>query len=76
MTLRRAEHHTAGIRTYYVASDSNPGTEYTVQFIRKRGMRRWQCNCPQFFYRCLVRRRRCKHIRLVTHRAKETVAVV
>jgi len=76
MTLRPSEHRASGIRTFYVASDSRPGVEYKVQHIRKRGMRRWQCNCPQFFYRCLVRRRHCKHIRLVTHRAKETVAVV
>jgi hypothetical protein len=65
MTARPSEHHASGIRTFYVASDSKPGTEYSVQHIRKRGMNRWQCSCPQFFYRCVARRRHCKHIRFV-----------
>jgi hypothetical protein len=42
MTLRLAEHHTAGIRTFYVSSESQPGTEYCVQHIRRAGMNRWQ----------------------------------
>lgn len=65
MTLRQAEHHTFGIRTFYVSSESQPGVEYCVQHIRKSGMNRWQCSCPQFFYRCAAKRRHCKHIRLV-----------
>jgi hypothetical protein len=36
MTLRPAEHHTSGVRTFYVASDSKPGTEYAV--VRKPGL--------------------------------------
>lgn len=63
--VRPAQHHTSGIRTYYVPSDSKPGVEYTVQYIRKRGMKRWQCSCPQFFFRCVPKRRQCKHIHLV-----------
>lgn len=63
--IRPARHHTPGIRTFYVVSDSDPGVEYSVQHIRRRGMNRWQCSCPQFFYRCVVRRRHCKHIRCV-----------
>jgi hypothetical protein len=65
MTVRPSEHRASGIRTFYVASDSRPGTEYSVQHIRKPGMNRWQCSCPQFFYRCVARRRHCKHIRFV-----------
>ena len=75
MTLRPAEHHTAGIHTFYVASESQRGVEYTVQHIRKSGMNRWQCSCPNFFYRCVAKRRHCKHVRFVRHGAKETVAV-
>ena len=63
--VRPAEHHTSGIHTFYVSSESKPGVEYCVQHIRKPGMNRWQCNCPQFFYRCAARRRHCKHIHFV-----------
>jgi hypothetical protein len=65
MTLRPAEHHACGIRTFYVSSELQPGTEYAVQHIRKPGMCRWQCSCPQFFFRCAAKRRHCKHIRFV-----------
>jgi hypothetical protein len=65
MTLRPSEYRASGVRTFYVASDSRLGTEYSVQHIRKPGMNRWQCSCPQFFYRCVARRRHCKHIRFV-----------
>jgi hypothetical protein len=65
MTVRPSEHRASGTHTFYVGSDSKPGTEYSVQHIRKRGMNRWQCSCPQFFYRCVARRRHCKHIRFV-----------
>jgi hypothetical protein len=60
-----SKHRATGVRTYYVASDGTPGTTYAVQHIRKRGMNRWQCSCPQFFFRCAARRRHCKHIRAV-----------
>jgi len=63
-TVRPAEHHSSGIRTYYVPSDSHPGTEYAVQHIRKPGMNRWQCSCPHFYFRCAAKRRHCKHIRV------------
>ena len=75
MTLRAAEHHSAGIHTFYVTSETQPGVEYCVQRIRKPGMRRWQCNCPQFFYRCAAKRRHCKHIHWVRYGATETAAV-
>jgi predicted nucleic acid-binding Zn finger protein len=71
MTFRPSQHHASGIRTFYVASHSHAGTEYTVQHIRRPGMR--QCSCPQFFYRCVVRRRHCKHIHFV--RASSVPAV-
>lgn len=64
-SVRPAEHHTSGIRTFYVSSESRPGVEYCVQHIRKQGMNRWQCSCPQFFYRCVAKRCHCKHIRFV-----------
>jgi hypothetical protein len=73
MTLRLAEHQASGIRTFYVGSDSKPGTEYAVQHIRRTGMNRWQCSCPQFFYRCVAKRRHCKHIHFVKKGSTVTV---
>ena len=63
--FRPATHHSPSIHTYYVPSDTRATVEYVVQRIRKPGMNRWQCSCPQFFFRCASRRRNCKHIRLV-----------
>jgi hypothetical protein len=63
MTFRPASHHAPGIRTFYVSGDS--GSEYVVQRIRRGGMNRWQCSCPNFFFRCVSRRRHCKHIHAV-----------
>lgn len=65
-----ATNHTPGVRTFYVASESKPGTRYAVQYIRKPGMNRWQCSCPQFFFRCVARRRHCKHIHEVSRKAQ------
>jgi hypothetical protein len=70
--IRPAEHHRSGVHTYYVSSDSRPGLEYAVQHIRKPGMNRWQCSCPQFFFRSTAKRRHCKHIHSV--RRVETIA--
>ena len=65
MTIRIANNHTKGVRTYYVVGDS--GNEYVVQFIRRAGMRRESCNCPDFTYRRSLKRtyRACKHIKEV-----------
>ena len=63
MTFRPSQHHAPGIRTFYVSGDS--GSEYVVQRIRRGGMNRWQCSCPNFFFRCVSRRRHCKHIHAV-----------
>jgi len=72
--VRPAEHHTPGIHTFYVASDSQTGVEYVVQHIRKPGMDRWQCSCPQYFFRCAAKRRHCKHIRLARQGCAVAVA--
>lgn len=64
-TVRPASHHSPGISTFYVPSESLASAEYVVQHIRRRGMNRWQCSCPQFFFRCVARRRHCKHIHAV-----------
>ena len=74
MTFRPSQHHAAGTHTFYVASDPHVGTEYTVQHIRRRGMNRWQCSCPQFFFRCVARRRHCKHIHFLRAFRMPTVA--
>jgi len=63
MTLRTANNKTAGVKTVYVTGDS--GKEYVVQFIRRAGMRRVTCTCPDFTFRGSVKKthRACKHIR-------------
>jgi predicted nucleic acid-binding Zn finger protein len=63
MTLRMANNKTAGVKTVYVAGDS--GKEYIVQFVRRAGMRRELCNCPDFTFRGSTKKthRSCKHIR-------------
>jgi hypothetical protein len=60
ISIRPVSHQACGIRTFYVS-----GNEYVVQHIRRRGMNRWQCSCPNFFFRCVARRRHCKHIHAV-----------
>jgi hypothetical protein len=65
MPFRPSKHHAPGVWTFYVSSESLASTDYVVQHIRRRGMNRWQCSCPNFFFRCVARRRHCKHIRLV-----------
>jgi hypothetical protein len=65
LSFRPSKHHAPGVWTFYVSSESIAGTEHVVQHIRRRGMNRWQCSCPQFFFRCVARRRHCKHIHLV-----------
>ena len=38
--IRLANNRATGVRTFYVASQSNPGAQYVVQFIRRAGQRR------------------------------------
>jgi predicted nucleic acid-binding Zn finger protein len=65
VTIRTADNHTQGVHTYYVKGDS--GNEYVVQFIRRAGMRRESCTCPDFTFRRSLKRtyRACKHIKAV-----------
>ena len=63
MTLRLPKKQRPGVRLIYVSSESRPGVDYAVQHIRRAGQNRWFCSCPQFVYRCLARRRHCKHVR-------------
>jgi predicted nucleic acid-binding Zn finger protein len=64
MATRFASKKTAGVRTVYVTGDS--GKEYVVQFVRRAGMRRESCSCPDFIFRGSTKRthKSCKHIRL------------
>lgn len=71
MTIRAAQNHTPGVRTFYIASESNPETEYVAQFIRRAGMRRWFCDCADFKFRRLARKRHCKHLHELAARARE-----
>jgi predicted nucleic acid-binding Zn finger protein len=63
-TIRFASKATAGVKTLYVTGDS--GKEYVVQFVRRAGMRRESCSCPDFIFRGSTKRthKSCKHIRL------------
>ena len=75
MTIRAAHNHTPGVRTFYVASESKSDTNYVAQFIRRAGMRRWFCDCPDFKFRRLARKRHCKHLHELTARAREAHGV-
>jgi hypothetical protein len=75
MTVRAANNHRPGVRTFYVASESQPGTQYVVQFIRRARQRRWYCDCSDFKFRRLARRRHCKHARALATMARETHGV-
>jgi predicted nucleic acid-binding Zn finger protein len=75
MTVRTANNKTAGVKTVYVTGDS--GKEYIVQFVRRAGMRRELCSCPDFTFRGSLKRshRSCKHIRAArAHRKAEREA--
>lgn len=65
MTITKANSKTPGVRFFYVQGDS--GAQYVVAFVRREGMRRITCNCPDFVYRRQTRhsRRYCKHIKSV-----------
>lgn len=65
MTITKANSKQRGVRFFYVLGDS--GTQYVVAFVRREGMRRVTCNCPDFTYRRQTKRsgRYCKHIKSV-----------
>lgn len=75
MTIRAAQNHTAGVHLFYVESESQPGTRYNVQHIRRNGQRRWFCDCADFKFRRLARKRHCKHARELATRAREAHGV-
>lgn len=75
MTIRSATNHTPGVRTFYVGSESQPGTRYVVQHVRRSGQRRWFCDCADFKFRRLARKRHCKHCREIAARAREAHGV-
>ena len=73
--IRAANNHTLGVRTFYVASQSNAGAQYVVQFIRRAGQRRWFCDCGDFKFRKPARKRHCKHIHQLTALVREAHGV-
>lgn len=75
MTIRAAHNHTPGVRTFYIASESQVGVTYVAQFIRRAGQRRWFCDCADFKFRRLARRRHCKHLHALTAMAREAHGV-
>ena len=53
MKVRKAEKNpVAGVRTFFVASETEPEKEYVVVEV-KRGGTTLYCNCSDFFYRKL-----------------------
>jgi len=53
MTVRKAlKNPVAGVRTFFVASESEPGTDYVVVEVKRDGTT-YYCNCGDFFYRKL-----------------------
>jgi len=75
MTIRAANNRTPGVRTFYVASQSRVGAQYVVQFIRRARQRRWFCDCGDFKFRKLARKRHCKHIHQLTALVREAHGV-
>jgi hypothetical protein len=75
LAIRAANNQTPGVRTFYVESESHPETEYVVQFIRRAHQCRWFCNCPDFTFRRLPRRRHCKHLHELTAIVREVHGV-
>lgn len=75
MTIRTAHNHTPGVRTFYVASESTPGAHYIAQHVRRAGQRRWFCDCADFKFRRLARKRHCKHLRELAAMARDAHGV-
>jgi len=65
MTITAAANKLKGVKTFYVLSDS--GKQYVVTHIRREGMCRWSCTCPDFTFRRQLHRsgRFCKHLKAV-----------
>lgn len=70
MTIKQANNKQPGVHTYYIHSDS--GADYVVVHVRRAGMNRWSCNCPDFTFRRQAKgtHRSCKHIRSVFENRK------
>jgi len=66
MKIALAKKNPQGVHVFYVLSKS--GRRYTVQFIRRARMKRWDCTCPDFTFRRQLKgsHRFCKHIHYVT----------
>jgi len=75
MTIIAALNRTPGVRTFYVESESRPGTQYVAQFIRRARQRRWFCECRDFTFRRLAHKRHCKHLHQLTAMAREAHGV-
>lgn len=65
MQIRTAKKNPQGVKVFYIESQS--GHRYTVQFIRRAGMKRWDCTCPDFTFRRQLKGsfRFCKHIKRI-----------
>lgn len=50
---RAAKNPIAGVRTFYVESESDPETKYLVVEIKRDGRTTYYCNCADFFSRKL-----------------------
>jgi len=74
-TIRAANNRTPGVRSFHVASQSRVGAQYVVQFIRRAGQRRWFCDCGDFKFRKLARKRHCKHVHQLTALVREAHGV-
>lgn len=54
MNIRMAQkNQVAGVRTFYVESESDPETEYIVVEIKRDSKTTYFCNCGDFFGRKL-----------------------
>ena len=78
MTITTARNRTAGLRMFYVSSESHPErASYVVPHIERAGMSGWACSCLDLICRGEIRRshRFCKHIRVVRELPKSAASL-
>jgi hypothetical protein len=69
--IRAARTSMPGVYIFYIASRRHPVPAYVAQYIRRAGQRRWFCDCADFKFRRLPRKRHCKHLRFLAELARK-----
>ena len=56
------------IKVYAWVQRTLESDEHLVIFLRTKGMKRWICDCEDFMFRKIARRKTCDHIKAVQER--------